>query len=246
MTTKRKLDIAGLTDTGRSRAHNEDTIGWREVLGLVVLADGMGGHNAGEVASRVAVDTVIDIFEQTDPAQRLDLGDLSVEAVQLANKAIFQRSSDDPDCSGMGTTLVMASFEDGHLTVAHVGDSRLYRFRGGKLELLTTDHSLVQEMVDSGYLTAEEASRSAKKNMITRALGVEADVAVDIQRQESQAGDLFLLCSDGLSDLVPAGEIRDLIDEHHASLQRSCEALVDRANERGGLDNISVIMVRVN
>lgn len=245
MTTAKTLQIAGLTDVGRSRNHNEDSIGWREVLGLVVLADGMGGHNAGEVASRIAVDTVIGVFEQTDPAASTDVADLCRQATGLANDAIFQRAGADPDCSGMGTTLVMACFEDGELTVAHVGDSRLYRFRDRELEVLTSDHSLVQEMIDSGYLTEEEAAHSANKNMITRALGVDEQVKVDVARQQCQSGDIFLLCSDGLNDLVARDNIRDIIAAGGDDLQGTCEALVDRANALGGLDNISVILVRV-
>lgn len=245
MTKAKTLEIAGLTDVGRSRNHNEDAIGWRQVLGLAVLADGMGGHNAGEVASRIAVDTVIEVFEQTDPARPADVDSLCREAAGLANAAIYSRATEDPDCQGMGTTLVMACFEDDGLTVAHVGDSRLYRFRDGELETLTSDHSLVQEMIDSGFLTEEEASRSANRNMITRALGVEEKVDVDVARQQCQAGDIYLLCSDGLNDLVARDDIRDILAAGGGELQLLCQALVDKANARGGLDNISVILVRV-
>ncbi len=242
------LEITGTTDVGATRDHNEDCIAWRGDLGLVVLADGMGGHNAGEVASDIAVKAIIADFEQ-NLSQRAQGSEqavtASLNAINRANQAIFSAAQQDSTYSGMGTTIVTAVFQDGLVTISHVGDSRMYRFRDNALQQQTVDHSLVQEMVQSGYLTAEEASLSANKNMITRALGIDRDVEIDVQQHHTKVGDIYLVCSDGLSDLVSQAELLSLLSHGQGDLSLAGRELIAAANRNGGLDNISVVLVRV-
>jgi len=242
------LEIAGVTDVGATRDHNEDCIAWRGELGVVVLADGMGGHNAGEVASDIAVKSIIADFEQ-NVSQRSQGSDqavaVSMNAINRANEAILHAAQQDSVYAGMGTTIVTAVFQDGMVTISHVGDSRLYRFRDNALQQQTVDHSLVQEMVQNGYLTAEEASLSANKNMITRALGIDRDVEIDVQQHHIKQGDIYLICSDGLSDLVPQVELQSLLNQGQENLPQMGKELIAVANRNGGLDNISVVLVRV-
>lgn len=250
-----ELLISGQTDVGRMRDHNEDNIAWDPTQGLVLLADGMGGHNAGEVASAIAVDIIRGSLKASLAAMTTASGDSAIdmpnlvrEAVGAANAAILEHAEGQPQCAGMGTTLVMALFHDDVVTLAHVGDSRIYRLRGDQLQQLTTDHSLVQELVENGFLTHEEAQASANKNLITRALGIDAGVEADIRDEHIESGDLYLLCSDGLSDLVPDEEVHTLLNVHakDGQLDAAVGALVDMANEKGGIDNISVILVHVS
>ena len=257
-----ELLISGKTDVGRMRDHNEDNIAWDTSLGLALLADGMGGHNAGEVASAIAVDVIRDSIVSSLQSLAGDEGEDDVgqsreaaygfsavvhEAISSANQAILEHAEGQPQCAGMGTTIVMALFQGPFLTLAHVGDSRIYRLRDGELRQMTTDHSLVQELVENGFLTLEEARASANKNLITRALGIDTVVEADVRSESYEAGDLFLLCSDGLSDLVPDEEIHTLLNVHvdDGQLDEAADALIDMANERGGADNISVILIRV-
>lgn len=249
-----ELKISGQTDVGRMRDHNEDNIAWDAGLGLALLADGMGGHNAGEVASAIAVDVIRDAvvaavgaLQTADDDASPDMTTLVREAIAKANSAILEHAEGQPQCAGMGTTVVMALFRGDSVTLAHVGDSRIYRLRGSELRQMTTDHSLVQELVENGYLTHEEARASANKNLITRALGIDTAVEADVRDEPVKPGDLFLLCSDGLSDLVPDEEIHTLLNVHDEGgiLDDAVNALVDMANEKGGADNISVILIRV-
>lgn len=251
-----KLHVCGKTDVGRVRDHNEDTIYWDTDLGLVLLADGMGGHNAGEVASALAVDTVKGFIESVlgpgvSSAGEKDDEALVVAAVSDANESIRRQAGSSPMYAGMGTTIVMAVFHGQTVTLAHVGDSRIYRLRDRALTQMTTDHSLVQELVENGYLTHEEARASTNKNLITRALGIDDSVEVAVRHDTSLSGDVFLFCSDGLTDLVPDEEIHTLLNlnlnvgEGEGELETAVDALVDIANEKGGNDNISVILVRV-
>jgi protein phosphatase len=252
---KGKFRCVGMSDTGRIREHNEDTIGTDGDIGLVVLADGMGGYKAGEVASGIAVRTVLTLIK--DAVDREDLsrsdeatglsrpGILLRDAVQRANKIIYQTAKTQANCEGMGTTVVAGLFFDDKLTIAHVGDSRLYRCRDGKLEQVTQDHSLLQELVSRGFYTPEEAQRAAAKNYVTRALGVEQTVDVEITEVPALKEDLYLLCSDGLSDMVEDDDIQLTINTFGANLETVAKQLVLLGNDNGGRDNISVVLVRV-
>jgi len=255
MRLKGKFRCVGMTDTGRVREHNEDTIGTDADIGLVVLADGMGGYKAGEVASGITVRTVMGLVK--DAVEREDLtqhdgdsgltrpGILLRDAIQRANKIIYQTARTQANCEGMGTTVVAGLFFDDNLTIAHVGDSRLYRFRDGKLEQVTQDHSLLHELVTRGFYTPEEAQRAAAKNYVTRALGVEPTVEVDITVVPAQKDDLYLLCSDGLSDMVEDDDIQLTINTFGANLETLAQQLVLLSNENGGRDNVSVVLARV-
>ena len=248
-----KLIIHGLSDVGLVRGHNEDKIAWDENLGLVLLADGMGGHNAGEVASELAVNCIIDSLRGVlipDIEETVDRLSAVEEAIQHANNEIVQVALEQQECAGMGTTIVLSLFYNDSVIFAHVGDSRIYRYRDEELSQVTTDHSLVQEMVDNGYISEEEALKSASRNLITRALGIGDTVDVDVAQSDCQIDDLYLLCSDGLTDLVTDEEI-SVIFEQHANgdgfsanvLESIATSLVSSANEKGGKDNVSTVLV---
>lgn len=247
MVNNKTVVIYGQTDVGLSRDHNEDNISWDDDLCMAVLADGMGGHNAGEKASLIAVEQVFKainaVLPQTEPSSALHYIDIVRNAVVIANTEIHTHSLSHPECAGMGTTLVMTIILENKLVFANVGDSRLYRLRDKKLEQISSDHSLVQELVDNGYLSVEEAKLSVSKNLITRALGISPDVDVDVQQLELQDNDLYLLCSDGLSDLVNDEVIYESLLETCDDLQQASTALINLANLNGGTDNISVILV---
>lgn len=249
------LTMAGLTDPGRQRHHNEDYVALHPEVGLAVLADGMGGHNAGEVASRLAVDAIIQhclhaMATEPEPVAGHTPKTCSHEqsalhtAVEAANTAIHEMARHNPECAGMGATVVAAVFHDDNLCVAHVGDSRLYRFRNGRLQLLTEDHSVVQELLNRGLLTPEQARQSVSKNLVTRALGVDVRVQTDLSTHATEAGDLYLLCSDGLNDVLTDAQIESLLVAHGAKPEVAARRLVDAVNQAGGPDNISVILVR--
>jgi protein phosphatase len=255
MRLKGKFRCVGASDTGRVREHNEDTIGTDADIGLVVLADGMGGYKAGEVASGIAVRTVLTLIK--DAVDREDLsrrdeesglsrpGILLRDAIQRANKVIYQTAKTQAHCEGMGTTVVAGLFYDDVLTIAHVGDSRLYRCRDGRIEQVTHDHSLLQELVARGFYTPEEAQRAAAKNYVTRALGVEPTVEVEITEVPALKDDVYVLCSDGLSDMVEDDDIQLTINTFGANLETVAKQLVLLSNDNGGRDNISVVLVRV-
>lgn len=247
--------MVGVTDPGRVRPENEDAIGVHPEIGLAVLADGMGGHQAGEVASSMAVDLIARHFTEAFmheferkrkgqiPQAALEVNAM-YDAVQLANNAIHEMARARPECAGMGSTVVIAVFYDDKLCFGHVGDSRLYRCRAGEFTQLTQDHSVVQELVSRGLLTIEEAQLTVGKNLVTRALGVDSSVTPDVAEQPLEESDLYLLCSDGLNDMLADKEIRELLLEHGADLDTTAKRLVAEANQRGGADNISVILVR--
>ena len=255
MRLKGKFRCVGASDTGRVREHNEDTIGTDGDIGLVVLADGMGGYKAGEVASGIAVRTVLTLVKDAVDREDLSLSDavnglsrpgiLLRDAIQRANKVIYQTAKTQSNCEGMGTTVVAGLFFDDKLTIAHVGDSRMYRCRDGKLEQVTQDHSLLQELVSRGFYTPEEAQRAAAKNYVTRALGVEPTVDVEITETPALKDDVYLLCSDGLSDMVEDDDIQLTINTFGANLETVAKQLVLLGNDNGGRDNISVVLVRV-
>jgi protein phosphatase len=252
---KGKLRCVGLTDTGRVREHNEDTISVDANMGLLVLADGMGGYNAGEVASGIAVKTIVNLVREsveredlTNPDQGSGLSRPAIilrDAIVRANKIIYQTARTQPNCEGMGTTVVGCLFHDNRITIAHVGDSRLYRLRGEGFEQVTLDHSLLQELVDRGFYSPEEAQRAANKNYVTRALGVEQSVEVEIQEHPAQRGDIYVLCSDGLSDMVEDDDIQLTINTFGANLDTVAKQLVQLGNDNGGKDNISVLLAQV-
>lgn len=244
------LEFAAATDTGRQREHNEDAIAVSSVSGLAIVADGMGGYNAGEVASAMAVYILRSVLDDLIPgyegrARGRQMRRLLSDAVQHANEKIHGAAAAQAEFDGMATTLVMALFHRRMLTVAHVGDSRLYRWREGELSQLTRDHSEVQEQIDKGLLSVEQARFAANRNIVTRGLGVEASVKVDVASHRIEPGDIYLLCSDGLTDLLDDGDIAAIMTDTQAPLQGNCDALVAQANEFGGKDNISVVLVRV-
>ena len=255
MNLNAKIDFAEISDTGRVRDHNEDAIGSIGEIGLMVLADGMGGYNAGEVASGIAVQIVTEMA--SDGADREERDDIDShsglmrqsivlrDAVYRANKIIYQTAHSQNDCEGMGTTIVACMFYDNKISIAHVGDSRAYRLRGGELEQVTLDHSLLQELVDRGFYSAEEAQRSTNRNYVTRALGVEATVEVEVHEHEVLPDDIYLLCSDGLPDMVEDDDIHLTISTFNASLEVVGQQLVDLANDHGGRDNVSVMLAQV-
>ena len=257
MSLRNKLRCVGLTDTGKVREHNEDTIAVDPDIGLLVLADGMGGYNAGEVASGIAVKTIVNLVKEQVEREDLNVQDREAglsrptiilrDAIHRANKIIYQTARTQPQCEGMGTTVVAALFFDNKITIAHVGDSRLYRQRAGgeKLEQVTMDHSLLQELVDRGFYSAEEAQRAANKNYVTRALGVEPNVDVEIQEVPVSKGEVFILCSDGLSDMVEDEDIHLTINTFSANLDTVAKQLIQLANDNGGRDNVSVVMAHV-
>ena len=255
MNLSTKIDFAEISDTGRVRDHNEDAIGSIGEIGLMVLADGMGGYNAGEVASGIAVQIVTEMASDGAVREKRDDVDshsgmmrqsiVLRDAVYRANKIIYQTAQSKTDCEGMGTTIVACMFYDNKISIAHVGDSRAYRLRAGELEQVTLDHSLLQELVDRGFYSAEEAQRSTNRNYVTRALGVEATVEVEVHEYEVLPDDIYLLCSDGLPDMVEDDDIHLTISTFNASLDVVGQQLVDLANDHGGRDNVSVMLAQV-
>ena len=238
------------TDTGRLRNNNEDSVVVDAQAGVAVLADGMGGYNAGEVASGMATSFISSqlgrwLAEASAEATDSDVRRAMDICVDNANRAIFEQAHTNPQCAGMGTTLVVGVFREGRCLMGHVGDSRAYRLRGGVLTQITHDHSLLQEQIDAGLITEEQAAFSANKNLVTRAVGVEDAVLLETKLHELQPGDLYLLCSDGLSDMLADEVIQQLLNASE-SLEALGTTLVTSANEAGGRDNISVILVRVS
>ena len=236
------MRIAGasaLTDTGRRRLGNEDSFVCEPPL--FAVADGMGGAQAGELASRIAAAAL------EEQAPGLHGEETVVAVVQDANDRIFRRSLHDPATAGMGTTVTVALVDEaaGTITIGHVGDSRAYRVRDGRLEQLTDDHSLVAELVRSGRLTQEEADQHPHRSVITRALGTEEAVEVDTHTDAMQAGDLYLICSDGLTIMLDDEEILELLDDAAEDLDAAAEALVAAANAAGGEDNVTVVLVAI-
>lgn len=256
MNLQEKIAILGMTDTGKVRQKNEDTIGYDSALGLVVLADGMGGHRGGEVASGITVDVIIDSIQQQLPNNMS--GNIDSEsgftvasiylrdAVEAANKQVFEKAEANPEHKGMGTTVVALLFHNSTLSLAHIGDSRCYRLRGNKLEQITKDHSLLQELIDRGFYTAEEARKSMNRNLVTRALGIDSVVTVDLVEDVVLRKDIYLLCSDGLTDLVEDEDICLTITEFSDNLEEAAKQLISKANQKGGKDNISAMLCRVD
>lgn len=249
------LEMTGATDAGRLRDHNEDALLFDADIGVVVLADGMGGYNAGEVASALAVDAINDVLRMEIAAQPLHLGaknaspllahEILALAIEQANAVVYEKACNEPLCAGMGTTLVAALFYDNRLIVGHVGDSRLYRYRNAELSCLTRDHSLLQMQLDAGLISPEDARHFAHKNLVTRAVGIESEVEPEIQEFLVAPGDVYLLCSDGLNDMVEDPLIGEVLSLFTDNLPLAAQTLVEQANINGGRDNISVALVAV-
>jgi len=254
MSLESKFACVEITDTGMVRDHNEDAIGTNRETALMVLADGMGGYNAGEIASGIAVKTVLDLVSEgcgreirnaVEPETGLMRQTIMLrDAIARANRVIHQTAKSQPQCEGMGTTIVAILFFDDRVSIAHVGDARLYRLRRNQFEQLTMDHSLLQELVDRGFYSQEEAQRSTNRNYVTRALGVEAMVDVEIQENTVEPDDVYLLCSDGLPDMVEDEDIHLTIRTFSANLQTVGQQLIQLSNDHGGKDNISVILAQ--
>jgi PPM family protein phosphatase len=252
-----RLTCSGASDVGRKRTHNEDAYLLLPEESLFCVADGMGGHASGEVASRIAVEEMAEFFRTTgrddeatwpfkmDPARGYDDNRL-LTGVKLANVRIVDRAATDQRLRGMGTTIVAAYFPKGGRTalVAHVGDSRGYLFRKGALRQLTEDHSLLNDYRKSRALTPEEIESFPHKNVIVRALGMKDIVEVDVVKEELEDGDVVLLCSDGLSGMVPDARMAELLRANVGDLKHAAQALVDAANEAGGADNVTCVLVQ--
>jgi PPM family protein phosphatase len=255
MNLSQALEIASSTDPGMVRSHNEDSIAADASKGLVVLADGMGGYNAGEVASGMAttvITTELQHLLEESPPFEFDQANgrpvaerLLRDQIVKANTSIFQAAQSQPQYAGMGTTLVAAVFYDNKAMVAHIGDSRVYRLRGEAFEQITKDHSLLQEQIDSGMITPEQARFSQNKNLVTRALGIDPTVDPELREYDTRPGDIWLLCSDGLNDMVSDEDIGLTLQTLSANLKLAAQQLVQMANDNGGRDNVSVILVRV-
>lgn len=250
------ITAVGGTDIGRKRDHNEDGYALFPETGLYLVADGMGGHAAGELASRIAVDVVGGFITAT--ASKEDItwpyglvetlgraGNRLVAAVRLANKAVREKAASSPELKGMGTTVVAALAEEGVMNIAHVGDSRAYLFRGGRLTRLTADHSFVEEQVRAGIITAEAARTHPMRNIITRALGVKDDLTVDVTEHMLMSGDTYLLCTDGLTGMVEDAEMERALDVV-PDAQDCVDTLIALANKNGGNDNITTVLVKVS
>ena len=249
-----EISAYGLTHVGRQRQHNEDAFLVESTAKLFLVADGMGGHAAGEIASRIAVDSISEFILHTKEddgtwphaydehfsrtTNRL------MAAVRLANTRVLEAMRKDARLRGMGTTIVACMADDEKVSVAHVGDSRAYLVREGNISRITNDHSWVFEQVQAGMLTEAEAEKHPLRNVITRALGGALQVTPDASEIEAREGDVYLLCSDGLTGMVPENEILRMVTENHSDLQKACQQLIDAANERGGLDNVTAVLVR--
>jgi len=241
------FEFFAVTDRGRTRSNNEDSVVVDEPAGLAVLADGMGGYNAGEVASGMATAFICSelgrwLMEAGDQTTDLDVRRAMDLCVDNANRAIFNAANANPQYHGMGTTLVVGAFRAQRLLLGHIGDSRCYRWRAGRLTQLTRDHSLLQEQIDAGLITPEQAVFSGHKNLVTRAVGVEDIVLLETHLHAVEPEDLYLMCSDGLSDMLGDAEIAAVL-ETQTSISDAGHALVAAANEAGGRDNIAVILI---
>ena len=250
-----RIDVFGQTHVGMKRNHNEDNFLLSPDDRLFVVADGMGGHASGEVASKIAVEEVVEFFKMTandgeitwpykmDKTRNYEENRLST-AVKLANFRIFEKASADPKLKGMGTTIVTVSFaKPNEVVVGHVGDSRVYFFREGVLKQVTEDHSLLNDYLKAKKLTPEEIEAFPHKNVIVRALGMKEKVEVDVSRVEPREGDTFLMCSDGLSGMVSDAQIQSIL-QSTTNLQKACGILIDSANANGGNDNVTCVLAR--
>ena len=238
------------TDPGRTRDNNEDSVAFDAATNLGVLADGMGGYNAGEIASGMATAYIKSELARwlSEASQQANAGEVrrAIEiCVDNANRSIYSASCSNSQYAGMGTTLVLGVFQNNRLLLGHVGDSRCYRWRGAKLLQITKDHSLLQEQIDAGLLTPAQAATAPNKNLVTRALGVDDVVLLDLNEHQVEPGDIYLMCSDGLSDMMQACAIAEVL-QNGTSLAHMAAELVTLANENGGRDNITVLLIEAS
>jgi len=254
MTSQFQLYLVGKTDQGQARKHNEDAIFWDFKRGFALLADGMGGHNAGDVASRLCLEKLnallVSALDKSLENLRPNKGvskqaTLMRRLISKANTAVYENAQDNKEREGMGTTLASLLFYDDKVVAAHLGDSRIYRLRNRKLEQLTTDHSLVQELLEKGVISEEELVDNPYSHVITQAVGIRPRAIAEINEYDVVPGDVFLLCSDGLTDMVSDDEIRDSLIAADGYWDKASQKLVDLANQHGGHDNISVILAAV-
>ena len=247
---KLRTTISGQTDPGVVRSRNEDALTWNESMHLAMLADGMGGHNAGDVASKMALDIFQEnLCTQLPKLDRPDSGrqriDLILSIIERTNAHIYQAAQTNTDRTGMGTTLALTLFHQDKVIIAHIGDSRVYRLRKHRLKALTQDHSLVNQLVAQGAMTKDEAKTSQYKNVITRALGHKEKVEPEIRMLNILPQDIYLLCSDGLYDMISERDIRDIVIRGREDLRAAANQLIVKANENGGKDNVTAILVKV-
>ncbi len=238
------------TDPGLARENNEDSVTFDEPTRLAILADGMGGYNAGEIASGMATTFIKSelgrwLAQAGRNANAREVRRAMEICVDNANRSIFNAANSNPQYSGMGTTLVVGAFGDGRLVLGHIGDSRCYRLRGTEFTQISKDHSLLQEQMDAGLITPEQAATSTNKNLVTRALGVEDAVLLEVNEHKVEAGDVYLMCSDGLSDMLDDASIGRIL-QGEGGLEQKVVQLVDAANANGGRDNISVLLAHAN
>ena len=238
------------TDPGLARENNEDSVALDEAVRLGILADGMGGYNAGEIASGMATTFIKSelgrwLSQAGRHANAREVRRAMEICVDNANRSIFNAANSNPHYSGMGTTLVVGVFQDGKLLLGHIGDSRCYRLREGSIAQITKDHSLLQEQMDAGLITPEQAATSSNKNLVTRALGVEDAVLLEVNEHRVEPGDIYMMCSDGLSDMVDDEGIATILG-NDAPLEQKVGQLIDAANANGGRDNISVLVAQAN
>lgn len=240
------LAVSARTDTGRLRKGNEDNLyaDANEYRGLFIVADGMGGHAAGEIASQMAVDLIASELADLNDLLASDAGDRVTETLRLANRQVFQRTAREVDKTGMGSTASALLLSDTRYLIGHVGDSRIYLVRDGQMKQLTHDHSLVQEQVDAGLITAEQARHHPQSNVITCCIGMSTDIDPDIIAGDTRVGDVFLLASDGLTGMVEDKRLQQLL-ESRATPERIVNAMIMQANNNGGIDNITAIVVKV-
>jgi len=250
-----KIDAYGISDVGKKRSRNEDSFLVSDKLKLYIVADGMGGHSGGEYASRLAVATMEEVLSSmnTDPeatvisgvnSEETEFGDRLKYAIEVAGQKIFDQALYDPDLKGMGTTITTLIIDEGIAYVANVGDSRVYLMRGDEIKQLTDDHSLVSEQMKAGLISENDAKKHKLKNIITRSVGYQEEVEIDIDKHDLQNGDRLLLCSDGLTNMVDDAAIFETVKAN--DVQTSCRLLVENANENGGEDNITVVLCEVS
>lgn len=250
-----KIACYAATDVGQKRTRNEDSHLMNNELGLFLIADGMGGHSGGQFASRMAVVTIEEVIQsmRTDPeatvisgvnTEEADHGDQLRYAIEMASSRIFDRALYDSTLKGMGTTTVACLYTGNRAYLAHVGDSRAYYFHANKMRQATKDHSLVSEQLEAGIISEQDAKNHKLKNIITRSVGYQEEVEIDVQKLDVHMGDKILLCSDGLTNMVDDADIQRIVNGA-ASLELACKELIKRANERGGEDNVTVLLTEV-
>jgi len=251
-----KIEGFGFTDIGKKRKINEDSFGFFPENGLYVVADGMGGHAGGEVASRLAVESVEDFIKlsanrdditwpfEIDESKSKDENRLNV-AIQLANSRIFHEALINKNLNGMGTTIVAAIFAESHLYIGHVGDSRAYLIKNDEIRQLTDDHSIVYEQMRLGILSKEDAKTHSLRNVLTRALGTEPNIKIDTRAEKAEAGNTYLFCTDGLTNMLNDEEIKNIVSNNSNNAENACRELIAAANRNGGIDNITVIILKI-